>query len=107
MRKLTRSMSWLFVTLLAIYFFPACEKEDEHDTFIPFLTDRLWKGDTITINPPSTFEQLSSEDQQTFQATTSSFKNAQITLSEDGSVKSSGDFDPGYKRWRLVNNDAE
>jgi len=107
MRKLTRSMRWSFVTLLAIYFFSACEKEDEHDTFIPFLTDRLWKGDTITINPPLIYEQLSSEDQQTFQMTTSRFKNAQITLSEDGSVKSSGDFDPGYKRWRLINNDAD
>src|SRR4030095_3313698 len=107
MRKLTRSMSWSFVTLLAIYFFCACKKEDEHDTFIPFLTDRLWKGDTITINPPLTYEQLSSEDQQTFQMATSWFKNAQITLNEDGSVKSSGDFDTGYKRWRLVNNDTD
>jgi len=107
MRKLTRSMSWSVVTLLAIYFFSACKKEDEHDIFIPFLTDRLWKGDTITINPPLTYEQLSSEDQQTFQTVTLSFRNAQITLNEDGSVKSSGDFDPGYKRWRLINNDAD
>ncbi len=107
MRKLTRFMSWSSATLLAIYFFSACEKGDEHETFIPFLTDRLWKGDTITINPPFTYEQLSSDDQQTFQAATSWFKNAQITLNEDGSVKSSGDFDPGYKRWRLVNNDAD
>jgi hypothetical protein len=67
----------------------------------------LWTGDTITINPPLSYEQLSSEDQQTFQTATLSFKNAQITFNEDGSVKSSGDFDPGYKRWRLVNNDAD
>ena len=107
MRKLTRLMSWSSLTLLAIYFFSACEKGDEHETFIPFLTDRLWKGDTITINPPLTYEQLSRDDQQTFRAATSWFKNAQITLNEDGTVKSSGDFDPGYKRWRLVNNDAD
>ena len=107
MRKLTRSMTWSFVTLLAIYFFSACEKENEHDTFIPFLTDRLWRGDTITINAPLSYEQLSNEDQQTFQTTTSLFRNTQITLNEDGTVKSSGDFDPGYKRWRLVNNDAD
>jgi hypothetical protein len=98
MRKLTRFMNWSIVTLLAICFFSACEKEDEHDTFIPFLTDRLWKGDTITINAPLSYEQLTSEDQQTFQATTSLFRNTQITLNEDGTVKSSGDFDPGYKR---------
>ncbi|HEV8508674.1 MAG TPA: hypothetical protein VGQ53_24940 [Chitinophagaceae bacterium] len=107
MRELTRLMNWSFATLLAIYFFSACEKGDEHDTFIPFLTDRLWKGDTITINSPSTFEQLSIEDQQTFHTATSWFKNTQITLNEDGTVKSSGDFDPGYKSWRLVNNDAD
>jgi hypothetical protein len=51
-----------------------------------------------TINAPLSYEQLTSEDQQTFQATTSLFRNTQITLNEDGTVKSSGDFDPGYKR---------
>jgi len=107
MRKLTRSLNWAFVTLLAIYFFSACEKEDEHDTFIPFLTDRLWKGDTITINPPLTYEQLCADDQQSFNNAALWFKSAQITLNEDGTVKSSGDFDPGYKRWKLVDNDAD
>ena len=107
MRKITGSMSWSFVMLLAIYFFSACKKEDDHDNFIPFLTDRLWEGDTITINSPFTYEQLSSEDQETFHTATSWFKNEQITLNDDGTVKSSGNFDPGYKRWRLVNNDAD
>src|SRR4030095_5763070 len=107
MRRLTCSLNWAFVTLLTIYFFSACEREDEHDTFIPFLTDRLWQGDTITINPPLTYEQLSIEDQQSFHTVTSRFKNSQITLNEDGTVKSSGDFDPGYKRWTLVNNDTD
>ena len=107
MFKLTRCWSWAFVTLLSIYFFSACKKEDEQDTFIPFLTERLWKGDTITINPPLTYEQLSIEDQQSFHTATLWFKNAQITLNEDGTVKSSGDYDLGYKRWRLVDNDAD
>ena len=107
MRKLTRCWSWAFVTLLSIYFFSAWEKEDEQDTYIPFLTERLWKGDTITINPPLTYEQLSIEDQQSFHTATFWFKNAQITLNEDGTVKSGGDYDPGYKRWRLVDNDAD
>jgi len=107
MCKLTRSMTWSFVTLLAIYFFSACEKENEHDTFIPFLTDRLWTGDTITVNAALTFEQLSAEDQQSLHTATSSFKNAQITLNDDGTVKSSGDFDQRYQKWRLLNNDAD
>ena len=107
MRKLTRSLNWAFVTLVAICFFSACEKEDEHDTPVPFLTNRLWKGDTMTINPPLTYDQLSADDQQSFNNATRWFKNAQITFNEDGTVKSSGDFDPGYKRWKLVDNDAD
>jgi hypothetical protein len=107
MRKLTRCCSWAFVTLLSIYFFSACEKENEQDTFIPFLTERLWSGDTITINPPLTYEQLSIEDQQSFHTATLWFKNAQITLNENGTVKSGGNYDLGYKRWRLVDNDAD
>lgn len=107
MRRLTRSLKWAFVALVVMYFFSACKKEDGHETFVPFLTDRLWKGDTITINPPLTYEQLSLEDQQSFHTTILWFKNAQITLNEDGTVKSNGDFDPGYKNWRLVDNDAD
>jgi hypothetical protein len=93
--------------LLSSYFFSACQKEDGRDTFIPFLTERLWRGDTITINPPLTDEQLSIEEQQSLLTATRWFKNAQITLSDDGTVTMSGDYDPGYKRWRLVDNDAD
>jgi hypothetical protein len=107
MRKLTRSWNWAFVTLLSIYFFSACEKEDEQDTLIPFLTERLWKGDTITINPSLTYEQLSIEDQQSLHTATLWFKNAQITLNEDGTVKSGGDYDLGFKRWQTCHNDAD
>jgi hypothetical protein len=106
MRKLTRLRNWAFV-LLGIYFFSACEKENERETFIPFLTDRLWKGDTITINPPFTYEQLSIEEQQSFHQSVLWFKNAQVTLNEDGTVTMSGDYDLGFKRWQLVNNDAD
>jgi len=107
MSKLTRSWNWAFVTLLGIYFFSACKKENEQDSFVPFLTDRLWKGDTITINPPLTFGQLSTEEQQSFQTSVLWFKNAQVTLNEDGTVTMSGDYDLGYKRWKLVNNNAD
>ena len=59
------------------------------------------------INPPLAYEQLSMKDQQSFYTSTLWFKNVQISLDEDGTVKSSGDYDPGYKRWRLVNNDGD
>jgi hypothetical protein len=107
MHKLTRWWNWAFVMLLSSYFFSACQKEDGRDTFIPFLTERLWRGDTITINPPLTDEQLSIEEQQSLLTATRWFKNAQITLNDDGTVTMSGDYDPGYKRWRLVDNDAD
>jgi len=106
MRRLTRCWTWAFV-LLGIYFFSACEKENERETFIPFLTDRLWKGDTITINSPVTYEQLSIEEQQSFHSSVLWFKNAQVTLNENGTVTMSGDYDLGFKRWKLVNNDAD
>jgi hypothetical protein len=51
MHRLTRSANWAFGLLLAISFFSACKKEDDQDKFIPFLTGRIWSGDTITINP--------------------------------------------------------
>jgi len=107
MRRLTRSLNWAFVTLLSIYFFSACKKENEQDTFVPFLTDRLWKGDSIMINPPLTYQQLSIEDQQSFLATNRWFKNAEVTLNEEGTVTMGGDYDLGFKRWKLVNNDAD
>lgn len=107
MCRLIRSWNWAFLLVLAIYFLSSCEKEDERDTFIPFLTDRLWIGDTMTINPPLTYEQLSIEDQQSVHTAILSLKNAQITLNDDGTVATSGDYDPGYKRWRLIDNNAD
>jgi len=59
------------------------------------------------INSPSTYEQLSIEDQQSFHTAILSFKNAQVTFNEDGSVTTSGDYDPGYKDWRLVDNNTD
>jgi len=105
--RVTRCRSWAFVTLLSIYFFSACKKEHERDTFIPLLTGRLWKGDTITINPPLTYDQLSIDDQQSFQTANLWFKNAQVTLNDNGTITMGGDYDLGFKSWRLVDNDAD
>jgi hypothetical protein len=107
MCKLIRSWNWAFLSLLGIYFFSSCEKKDERDTFIPFLTDKVWRGDTMTINPPFTYEQLSIEDQQSLHTAILWFKNAQITLNENGSVTTGGDYDLGYKEWKLIDNDAD
>jgi hypothetical protein len=107
MRRLIRSWNWAFVILLAVCLFSACKKEDDQDIFVPFLTGKLWTGDTIRINPPLTYDQLSNEDQQAFHSGTLSFKMQQLTFNEDGTVTMSGDYDPAYKRWRLVNNNAD
>lgn len=107
MRRVARSLNWAFVTVAAIYFSLSCKKENEPDIFVPFLTDRLWTGDTITINPPLTYEQLSIEDQESFRSSVLWFKNAQLTLNENETVTTSGDYDLGFKRWKLVNNDAD
>jgi len=107
MRRLSRSWNWAFVILLAVCLFSACNKEDDQDIFVPFLTGKVWQGDTIKINPPLTYDQLSVEDQQAFHSGALWFKNARVTLNEDGTVTMSGDYDLGYKSWRLVNNNAD
>ena len=61
----------------------------------------------MKINPPLTYEQLSIEDQQSFHTAILWFKNAQITLNENGTVTTGGDYDPGYKEWKLIDNDAD
>jgi len=107
MCKLIRSLNWAFLSLFAVYSFCSCEKEDERDAYVPFLTDRLWQGDTIKINPPLTYDQLSTEEQQSFRKSVLWFKNAQVTLNGDGTVTTSGDYDLGFKKWRLTNNNAD
>lgn len=90
-----------------MYSLSACKKEEKIYTPVPFLTGRIWIADTITINPPMTYSQLSGADQQSYRAANRWFKIAKLTLNDDGSVTYNGDYDFGYKTWRLVNNNLD
>jgi hypothetical protein len=105
MRRLNNILA--IVSILAVYFLSACKKETKIYTPVPFLTGRIWIADTITINPPMTFSQLNSADQQSYRAAIGWFKIAKLTLNDDGTVTQSGDYDFGYKTWRLVNNNSD
>src|SRR5438477_8316936 len=107
MHKITRCLRWALMILMSLYFFSACEKRGDTEAFVPFLTGRIWKGDTITINPPTTYTQLSIADQQSFNSAKLWFRNTQLTLNEDATVTTGGDYDPGYAKWRLANNGAD
>ena len=54
-----------------------------------------------------TFSQLSSADQQSYRAANGWFKIARLTLNDDGTVIGAGDYDFGYRTWRLVNNNSD
>ena len=54
-----------------------------------------------------TYSQLSGADQQSYRAANRWFKIAKLTLNDDGSVTYNGDYDFGYKTWRLVNNNLD
>jgi len=96
------------IILLSVYFsLIACKKDNKIYTPVPFLTGRTWIADTITINPPLTFSQLSNADQQSYRAANGWFHLAKMTLNDDGTVTVGGDYDLGYKTWRLVNNNAD
>ena len=113
MHRINQVSGWILISLLAVYSLIACKKEDKTKmeekiyTPVPFLTGRTWIADTITINPPMTYAQLSNTDQQSYRAFLGWFKIARLTLNDDGTVKDGGDFDYGYKTWRLVNNNLD
>lgn len=90
-----------------VYSLSACKKEKKIYTPVPFLTGRTWIADTITINPPVTYSQLSNSDQQSYRNSLGWFKLARLTLNDDGTVTCGGDWDFGYKTWRLVNNNLD
>jgi len=106
MYKINRISKCILIVFLAVYFLAACKKEKKTYTPVPFLTGRAWIADTITINPPATYGQLSNSDQTSYRNALSWFK-AHLTFNEDNTVTCGGDYDLGYKTWRLVNNNAD
>jgi hypothetical protein len=107
MHKINQVSGWALVSMLAIFSFSACKKEKKIYTPVPFLTGKSWNSDTITINPPVTYNQLSTADQQFYQSALLWFGNATISFNDDGTVTSGGDYDWGYQTWKLVNNKAD
>jgi hypothetical protein len=101
-------MKLLLVVLSPFLLFTtACKKTEKNLTPVPFLTGKKWTSDTITINPPVTYNQLNAGDQQAYNLAVGFFKNAFLTFNEDGTVSGSGDYDFGYYQWRLVNNNTD
>lgn len=104
-------MKVLLTFFLAVFFFlGSCKKSEKNEkinTPVPFLTGKKWTSDTITINLPATYSQLSVNDQKKYRNALAWFKNAQVTFNEDGSVTCGGDYDFGYTYWKLVNNGAD
>lgn len=101
-------MKLVLVFVLPVFLFSAsCKKEKKTNKAIPFLTGEKWTSDTITINPPVTYSQLSTNDQQTYRNALAWFKNAQLTFNEDGSVTSGGDWDFGYYKWKMINYNTD
>jgi hypothetical protein len=76
-------------------------------TPVPFLTGKLWTLDTITINPPATYNQLSTDDQRIYDLALAWEVTAELTFKEDGTVKCGGNWDFAYYGWRMIHNDTD
>jgi hypothetical protein len=53
-----------------------------------------------------TYSQLSNTDQQSLRQANGWFKIARLALNDNGTI-TQGDYDFGYKTWRLVNNNLD
>lgn len=85
----------------------ACKKDNTIHTIhtpVPFLTARLWTLDTILVNPPTTYNQLTPVQQREYDLALGWEKNAELTFNEDGTVTCGGNWDFAYYRWWLVND---
>jgi hypothetical protein len=107
MHKNKSASGWVLISLLAICSHFACKKDQKIYTPVPFLTGRTWVTDTMMINPPLTFNQLSAADQQYYRSAAGWFHNGRLSFNEDGTVTCGGDYDLGFKTWRLINNNSD
>ncbi len=103
----------LIITFLLISFLApgtSCKKESSTENLNPpppYLTERKWVLDTITINPPATYNALSDSEIFLYNAALGWLKNAELTLNTNGMVTTGGNWDFGYNNWRLINNNAD
>lgn len=106
-------MKNLFLLVLALVtMMTSCKKDDNSPaevlTPVPFLTGKKWTVDTVTINAPATYNQLSADEQFAYRSLLLWWgKKAQITFNENGSVTSEGDYDLGYYKWRMINTSKD
>ena len=88
----------------------SCKKDSNPapPTVPPNLTEKLWQLDTILINAPATYDNLTDEQKYNYNVSLGFSKDkAQLTFMKDGSVACSGDWDYGYTSWLLINNNAD
>ncbi len=99
----------VFGITLIILLVSCRKKKEEVNISVPFLTERKWISDTITINPPATYATLSSTEQQAYSQALAWFKNgkAEITFNTNATVTCGGDWDFGFKTWHLINNSSD
>jgi len=100
----------LLAGCLLILWAVSCKKQNTVQTVhtpVPFLTGKLWTLDTITINPPAIYNQLSASDQRVYDLALGWEKKATITFNEDGTVTCGGNWDFGYYKWRMIHGDAD
>ena len=76
--------SWLFIPIIS------CKKNNSAPQPVPFLTGKTWTLDTITINLPATYNSLTAEEKDSYNAALSWHTGAQLFFNEDGSVNSGG-----------------
>lgn len=111
--------TWLFILTAAIPFLVCCKKDKsmEGGTSVssfpackpfPLLTSKVWTADTITINAPNTYTQLTVQGRDYYNLALRQFKGTQIKFNDDCSVlQLAGDWDFGFYKWVVTNNDKD
>jgi len=88
----------------------SCSKDNNNKTPVPpYLTDRVWTLDTITIRLPATYNTLSDADKLSYHAALGWLKGADVWFNSNGTAADgpSGNWDFGYASWKLINNSAD
>ena len=115
MQALNKFTVYLFC-VTAIMVSCAKEKSKENNSVVPFpackplplLTGKYWKADTIIINPPVTYDQLSSQNQTLYRGSLAWFKGGNVLFNSDCKVfQALGDWDSGFDKWSFSEDDKD
>lgn len=102
-----RILPALITTAVLLVAAGGCKKEKTKLTPVPFLTGRTWAADTLLVTPPRTYAQLTTSEQQVYNQALGWFRLATVRFNEEGTVTCGGDYDLGYKTWKLSNPDIQ